>query len=98
MSCIVNAIHNILMIILLQVPVAIDYPKKQRFLQNVPVGNYTLCKQALNEHFCTSIQKSYRKILTYFNALCTGCLTKQLTHITWHNFVNFNAFLIHFQI
>ena len=27
-----------------------------------------------------------------------GCLTKQLTHITWHNFVNFNAFLIIFQI
>ena len=28
----------------------------------------------------------------------TGCLTKQLTHITWHNFVNFNAFLNLFQV
>ena len=27
-----------------------------------------------------------------------GCLKKQLTHISWHNFVNFNAFLILFQI
>ena len=29
---------------------------------------------------------------------CTGCLTKQLTRITWHNFVHFNAFHILFQI
>ena len=27
---------------------------------------------------------------------CTGCITKQLTHITWHNFVTFNALLILF--
>ena len=31
-------------------------------------------------------------------SLYTGCLTNQLTHITWHNFVNFNAFVILFQI
>ena len=65
-----NAIHHMLMNILFQVPVTIDYHENKRFLQKFPVENYALCKQALNDHFCTSIQKSYRKILTYFNALC----------------------------
>ena len=32
------------------------------------------------------------------HAVGTGCLTKQLTHINWHNFVTLNAFLILFQI
>ena len=38
MSFIDNAIHNMLMIILFQLPVVIDYPKNQRFFAKFSCG------------------------------------------------------------
>ena len=79
--------------------ILLDFVVYVYFVSTYSIGFCSVCvfrftsyiqrRVVINDQYLEALNNTVLSAVIY-----TGCLTKQLTHIIWHNFVNFNAFLI----